>query len=109
MMEYMNMDDRSTGMFWVVSYTMAQPACDTVLSWLTSGGTESLPASNLQANDRITVIREVNPVPVSLLSGLSMNMCMKLATQLEEVMFNGQVLAAFLLVFTFYWILLQSL
>ncbi|KAK1374680.1 Mediator complex, subunit Med23 [Heracleum sosnowskyi] len=106
MMEYMNMDDRSTGMFWVVSYTMAQPACDTVLSWLTSGGTESLPASNLQANDRITVIREVNPVPISLLSGLSMNMCVKLASQLEEVMFNGQAVASIALVETYARLLL---
>ncbi|KAK1372752.1 hypothetical protein POM88_028945 [Heracleum sosnowskyi] len=81
-------------MFWAMSYMTGQSACDTVISWLTSGGTELLSASNLQSSDRIMVIREVNPVPISLLSGLSIHMCLKLASQLEETMFSGQVVAS---------------
>lgn len=94
MMDYMNMDDRSIGMFWVVSYTMAQPACETAMNWLTSGGlTELLTGPpNMQSNDRLMVMREVCPLPMSLLSGFSMNMCLKLAYQMEESLFSGQVL-----------------
>lgn len=96
-MDYMTLDDRSIGMFWVVSYTMVQPACETVMTWLTSTGlTELLPGSNLQSNDRLMVMREVCPLPVSLLSGFSINLCMKLAFQMEESMFSGQVLVFFL-------------
>lgn len=94
MMDYMNMDDRSIGMFWVVSYTMAQPACETVMNWLSSA-TDLLPGSNLQANERVMVMREVIPLPMSLLSGFSMNMCSKLAYQMEESLFSGQVLFLF--------------
>ncbi|KAL7602984.1 hypothetical protein Lser_V15G14952 [Lactuca serriola] len=87
MMDYMNLDDRSIGMFWVVSNTMAQPACEMVLTWLTSAGHAELPGQN---NEKITVMREVNPVPVSLMSGFSINLCLKLALQMEDVMFFGQ-------------------
>lgn len=93
MMDYMNLDDRSIGMFWVVSYTMAQPACETVMHWLTSAGvTELLPGPTLQSNERLVVMREVSPLPISLLSGFSTNLCLKLAYQMEESMFSGQVL-----------------
>ncbi|KAF5450349.1 hypothetical protein F2P56_030709 [Juglans regia] len=90
-MDYMNMDDRSIGMFWVVSYTMAQPACETVMNWLSSAGvTEFLPGPNLQSNERLMVMREVSPLPMSLLCGFSMNLCSKLAYQMEETLFSGQ-------------------
>ncbi|KAF5952376.1 hypothetical protein HYC85_010320 [Camellia sinensis] len=60
MMDYINLDDRSIGMLWVVSYTMAQPACETVMNWLTSAGVqELLPGSNLQSTERLMVMREV--------------------------------------------------
>ena len=95
MMDYMNLDDRSIGMFWVVSYTMAQPACETVMNWLTSAGVSELPGSNLQSNERLMVMREVSPLPISLLSGFSINLCSKLAYQMEESMFSGQVLDIF--------------
>nr|XP_011463184.1 PREDICTED: mediator of RNA polymerase II transcription subunit 23 [Fragaria vesca subsp. vesca] len=92
MMDYMNMDDKSIGMFWVVSYTMAQPACETVINWLSSAGVaESLPATNLQSNERLMVMREVNPLPMSLLSGFAINLCLKLAYQMEDSLFCGQV------------------
>ncbi|KAK4377319.1 hypothetical protein RND71_003615 [Anisodus tanguticus] len=102
MMDYMNLDDRSIGMFWVVSYTMAQPACDTVMHWLTSAGvTEILPGPNLQSNERLMVMREVSPLPISLLSGLSINLCLKLAYQMEESMFSGQAVPSIALVETY--------
>lgn len=92
MMDYMNMDDTSIGMFWVVSYTMAQPACETVMNWLSSAGVPELSsAQNLQTSERIMVMREVSPLPMSLLSGFSMNLCSKLAFQMEESLFSGQV------------------
>ncbi|PHU19773.1 Mediator of RNA polymerase II transcription subunit 23 [Capsicum chinense] len=95
MMDYMNLDDRSIGMFWVVSYTMAQPACETVMHWLNSAGvTELLPGPNLQSNERLIVMREVCPLPISLLSGLSINLCLKVAYQMEESMFFGQHLTS---------------
>ncbi|RVX12504.1 Mediator of RNA polymerase II transcription subunit 23 [Vitis vinifera] len=53
MMDYVTLDDRSIGMFWVMSYTMAQPACDTVMNWFSSAGAaELIPGSHLQSNER---------------------------------------------------------
>lgn len=102
MMDYMNMDDRSVGMFWVVSYTMAQPACETVMNWLSSAGvTELFPGSNLPPNERLMVMREVNPLPMSLLTGFSLNLCLKLALQMEDSIFGGQVVASIAMVETY--------
>ncbi|XP_017226267.2 mediator of RNA polymerase II transcription subunit 23 isoform X1 [Daucus carota subsp. sativus] len=101
MIDYLNMDDRSTGMFWALSYVSEPHACDTVISWLKLGGTELLSASHLQSSDRITMMREVVPVPVSLLSGLSLHMRVILASQLEETMFSGKVVASIALVETY--------
>lgn len=97
MMDYMNLDDKSIGMFWVVSHTMAQPACELVMSWLTCDGYTELPEPNPQANGTITVRREVKPVPISLLSGFSINLCLKLAFQMEDNMFSGVVISMSLL------------
>ncbi|GFQ00488.1 mediator of RNA polymerase ii transcription subunit 23 [Phtheirospermum japonicum] len=106
-MDYMNMDERSIGMFWVVSYTMAQPACETVMNWLTSAGiTEILPGQNLQSNERFMVMQEVSPLPISLLSGFSTNLCLKLAHQMEESMFSGQVVPSIAMVETYVRVLL---
>ncbi|KAF8378596.1 hypothetical protein HHK36_029944 [Tetracentron sinense] len=107
MMDYMNLDDRSIGMFWVLSYTMAQPACEAVMNWLTSAGvTELLPGSNLQSNERVMVMRESCPLPMSLLSGLSINLCVKLAYQIEESLFFGQVIPSIAMVETYARLLL---
>ncbi|KAL3631411.1 Mediator of RNA polymerase II transcription subunit 23 [Castilleja foliolosa] len=106
-MDYMNMDERSIGMFWVVSYTMAQPACETVMNWLTSAGiTEIIPGQNLQSNERFMVMQEVSPLPISLLSGFSINLCLKLAHQMEESMFSGQVVPSIAMVETYVRVLL---
>ena len=92
MIDFMNLDERSMGMFWVLSFTMAQPACDAVMNWFTSaGGTEFMQGPNMQPNERMTMMRETYPLSMSLLSGLSINLCLKLAFQLEETIFLGQV------------------
>ncbi|KAI3779042.1 hypothetical protein L2E82_08484 [Cichorium intybus] len=55
---------------------MAQPACDMVMTWLTSGGHVELPLlAGQNLNEKITVIKEVKPVPISLLSEFSINLC----------------------------------
>ncbi|WZZ16829.1 hypothetical protein YC2023_109918 [Brassica napus] len=90
MMDYMNLDDRSIGMFWVVSYTMAQPACETVINWLSSAGVAEL-LPGVTPNERTMMMQEVSPLPMSLLSGFSMNLCLKLALQMEEALFVSQV------------------
>lgn len=106
MLDYMNMDDRSVGMFWVVSYTMAQPACEMVMNWLNSAGTEVLPVSGLQPNERLIVLRETSPMPMSLLSGFSINLCLKLAYQMEDSLFSGQVIPSIAMVETYTRLLL---
>ncbi|XP_061375286.1 mediator of RNA polymerase II transcription subunit 23 isoform X2 [Gastrolobium bilobum] len=108
MMDYMNMDERSIGMFWVVTYTMAQPACETVMNWLTSAGvTDLLPGTNLQQPaERLVATREVSPLPMSLLSGFSMNLCMKLSYQMEDSLFSGQVVPSIAMVETYTRLLL---
>ncbi|KAF7808635.1 mediator of RNA polymerase II transcription subunit 23 [Senna tora] len=109
MMDYMNMDERSIGMFWVVSYTMAQPACETVMNWLTSAGVaDLLPAPNLQPAERLVATREVSPLPMSLLSGFAMNLCMKLSYQMEESLFSGQVIPSIAMVETYTRLLLLA-
>ncbi|XP_051146018.1 mediator of RNA polymerase II transcription subunit 23 [Andrographis paniculata] len=106
-MDYMNMDERSVGMFWVVSYTMAQPACETVMSWLASGGvTEILPGSNLQSSERLMVMQEVSPLPISLLSGFSINLCLKLGYHMEDSLFSGQIVPSIAMVETYARLLL---
>ncbi|KAF1874457.1 hypothetical protein Lal_00029884 [Lupinus albus] len=109
MLDYMNMDKRSLGMFWVLSYTMTQPACETILKWLTSAGViDLLPGTNLQPTERLVAAREVSPLPMSLLSGMSMGSCMKLSLQLEESLFSGQVVPSIAMVETYTRVLLIS-
>ncbi|XP_019424087.1 PREDICTED: mediator of RNA polymerase II transcription subunit 23-like isoform X2 [Lupinus angustifolius] len=109
MMDYMNMDKRSLGMFWVLSYTMTQPACETILKWLTSAGViDLLSGTNLQPTERLVATREVSPLPMSLLSGMSMGSCMKLSLQLEESLFSGQVVPSIAMVETYTRVLLIS-
>ncbi|KAJ4823530.1 Mediator of RNA polymerase II transcription subunit 23 [Turnera subulata] len=107
--DFANMDDRSIGMFWVVSYTMAQPASEAIVNWLSSGGvSELLSGTNMQSNDRVMVMREVSPMPMSLLSGLSMNLCLKLVFQLEDSLFTGQVVPSIAMVETYCRLLLLA-
>ncbi|KAJ6791401.1 mediator of RNA polymerase II transcription subunit 23 [Iris pallida] len=103
-MDFMNLDDRSMGMFWVLSYTMAQPACEAIMNWFTSGGvTEILQGPN---NDKMMMMRETYPLSMTLLSGLSVNLCLKLAYQFEEAIFLGQVVPSIAMVETYVRLLL---
>lgn len=92
MIDFTNLDERATGMFWVLSFTIAQPACEAVMNWFTSAGTADLiQGPNMQPSERIMMMRETYPLSMPLLSGLSINLCLKLAFQLEETIFLGQV------------------
>ncbi|CAM8880791.1 unnamed protein product [Rhodiola kirilowii] len=107
MMDYMSLDDRSIGMFWVVSYTMAQPACDTVMNWLSSAGvTEMPPGSNFHSAERLMIMRETVPLPISLMMGFSINLCLKIAFQMEDSMFSGQVVPSIAMAETYARLLL---
>lgn len=100
MIDFTSLDERAMGMFWVLSFTMAQPACEAVMNWFTSVGVADLiQGPNLQPNERMTMMRETYPLSMSLLSGLSINLCLKLAFQLEETIFLGQVKTLLLLIF----------
>ncbi|KAH9313514.1 hypothetical protein KI387_022141, partial [Taxus chinensis] len=91
-MDYMNLDDKSMGMFWVLSHTMTQPACDALMNWLNSNGLSelTLQGSMGQPGERHTVMLETCPLPMSLLSGVSLHLCVRLTAQIEETMFAGQ-------------------
>nr|CAB3450989.1 unnamed protein product [Digitaria exilis] len=107
MIDFMNLDERATGMFWVLSFTMAQPACEAVMNWFTSAGMQDLiQGPNMQPNERIMMMRETYPLSMSLLSGLSINLCLKLAFQLEETIFLGQAVPSIAMVETYVRLLL---
>ncbi|KAL5207993.1 hypothetical protein ABZP36_032428 [Zizania latifolia] len=107
MIDFMNLDERAMGMFWVLSFTMAQPACEAVMNWFTSVGvTDLIQGPNMQPNERITMMRETYPLSMSLLSGLSINLCLKLAFQLEETIFLGQNVPSISMVETYVRLLL---
>lgn len=90
--DFANLDERTMGMFWVLSFTMAPPAVEAVMNWFTSTGvTDLLQVPSMHTNEQITIMRETFPVSMTFLSGLSFNMCLKLAYQLEETIFLGQV------------------
>ncbi|XP_074591663.1 mediator of RNA polymerase II transcription subunit 23 isoform X2 [Curcuma longa] len=106
-LDFMSLDDRSMGMFWVLSFTMAQQTCEAVMNWLSSAGvTEILQGPNMQPNDRMMMMRETYPLSMTLLSGLSINLCLKLAFQLEEAIFLGQAIPSIAMVETYVRLLL---
>ncbi|XP_078444116.1 mediator of RNA polymerase II transcription subunit [Wolffia australiana] len=107
-LDFMNLDDRTIGMFWVLSFTMAQNGCDAIVNWLTSLGVSELPPQgpSLQSGEKIMMMRETCPLSMSLLSGFSINLCSKLAYQLEESIFLGQVIPSIGLVETYVRLLL---
>ncbi|KAJ4816734.1 Mediator of RNA polymerase II transcription subunit 23 [Rhynchospora pubera] len=105
--DFANMDERTMGMFWVLSFTMAQPACEAVMNWFTSTGeTDLLQGPNMHINDKITIMRETFPLSMTFLSGLSFNMCLKLAYQLEGTIFLGQAVPSIAMVETYVRLLL---
>ena len=60
--------------------------------WFTSAGIADLiQGPNMQSNERTMMMRASYPMSMPLLSGMSINLCLKLAFQLEETIFLGQV------------------
>ncbi|KAL1183476.1 hypothetical protein V6Z11_A02G185000 [Gossypium hirsutum] len=99
--------DEARKEFATLRRTFDEPACETVMNWLSSGGvTELLPEANVQPNERFMVMREVSPLPISLLSGFSMNLYLKLVFQMEESLFAGQVVPSIAMVETYTRLLL---
>ncbi|XWS22865.1 hypothetical protein CRYUN_Cryun29cG0072800 [Craigia yunnanensis] len=74
--------------------------------WWRQVSKELLPGANLQPNERLMVMREVSPLPISLLSGFSMNLCLMLVFQMEESLFAGQVVPSIAMVETYARLLL---
>lgn len=75
------------GMIWVMSHTTTQHVCEAMMNWMTSNGYRDivLPAGPLR------VMQETQPLPMNLLSGLSLNFCTRLVGQIEDQIFGGQV------------------
>eukprot|EP00252_Welwitschia_mirabilis_P010175 TRINITY_DN23348_c0_g1_i1.p1 TRINITY_DN23348_c0_g1~~TRINITY_DN23348_c0_g1_i1.p1 ORF type:complete len:1136 (+),score=169.95 TRINITY_DN23348_c0_g1_i1:69-3476(+) len=98
-LDYLNLDDKSMGMFWVLSNTTTQPACDALMGWLNPPLLVQ-PSMN-QLSEQPNMIPETRPLPLSFLSGLSLYMCNRLANQMEEIVFTGQVVPSMALVETY--------
>eukprot|EP01018_Ginkgo_biloba_P037257 Gb_41520 [translate_table: standard] len=96
------------GMFWVLSHTMTQPACEAIMNWMNSNGISEVivPGSLVQPSERLAVMRETRTLPITLLSGLSLHLCLRLAGQIEEIMFAGQVVPSIAMVETYVRLLL---
>ncbi|KAM7275982.1 hypothetical protein ACFE04_017848 [Oxalis oulophora] len=108
-MDYMNMDERSAGMFWAFSFNMTQLPCEAIMSALSSAGTEFLAGPVLQHTEKLLLVtKEVNPIPMSLLSGFSLHLCSKLINQMEESLFGGQVVPSIAMVETYCRLLLLA-
>ncbi|BFI23757.1 mediator of RNA polymerase II transcription subunit 23 [Marchantia polymorpha subsp. ruderalis] len=88
-LDYSNLDDKSMGMVWVLSHTVSQPICEAVMAWLNSKGAADYMSPG-QTGDRLAIIHETRPLPIVLLSGLSLHMSSRLINNIEEVMFPGQ-------------------
>ena len=72
------------GMIWVVSHTMSQSVCDAMMNWMMSSGYRDI-------GGPLRVMQETQPLPMPLLSGLSLHFCTRLIGQIEDQIFGGQV------------------
>ncbi|KAL3685167.1 hypothetical protein R1sor_003189 [Riccia sorocarpa] len=106
-LDYSNLDDKSMGMVWVLSHTVSQPICEAVMAWLNSKGFADYMGSG-QTGDRIVVIHETRPLPVVLLSGLSLHMSSRVVNTIEDLMFAGQHVPSIAIVETYVRLLLLA-
>jgi mediator of RNA polymerase II transcription subunit 23 len=93
-LDYSMLDEKSMGMVWVLSNTMTQPISEALMTWFKSSGVVdfTLPSNNVgQPGERLSLIHETRPLPITLLSGLSLHLCIRIITQIEELIFSGQV------------------
>ena len=84
LLDYSNLDEKSMGMIWVVSHTMSQSVCDAMMNWMMSSGYQDI-------GGPLRVMQETQPLPMTLLSGLSLHFCTRLIGQIEDQIFGGQV------------------
>ncbi|XP_024525879.1 mediator of RNA polymerase II transcription subunit 23 [Selaginella moellendorffii] len=103
-LDYANLDDNSMGMVWVLSHTMTQPVADAVMNWMRSNGVGEV----LVGNERIAVVHETSPLPIAMLSGLSLHLCMRLIQQIEEQIFAGQMVPSIAMLETYVRLLLVA-
>ena len=91
-LDYAQLDEKAMGMVWVLSNTMTQPISEALMTWFRSSGVSEiiLPGERLPA-ERLSVIHETRPLPMTLLSGLSLHLCLRLLSQIEDLIFAGQV------------------
>lgn len=106
--DYANLDDKSMGMIWVLSLTISQPVCEAMMSWMKPNGIGEiiLPGSLGQSADRLLVVQETQPLPMTLLSGLSLHLCTRLISQIEDQIFGGQMLPSIAMMETYARLLL---
>lgn len=87
MLDYAQLDEKAMGMVWVLSNTMTQPISEALMTWFRSSGVSEI----MLPGERLSVIHETRPLPMTLLSGLSLHLCLRLLSQIEELTFAGQV------------------
>lgn len=86
-LDYAALDEKSMGMVWVLSNTMTQPISEALMAWFKSSGVAEI----MLPGERLSMIHETRPLPMTLLSGLSLHLCLRLINQIEELIFAGQV------------------
>lgn len=88
-LEFSNLDDKSMGMFWVMSLTMSQPVCEAMMSWMKTNNVLEIMLG--QSGDRLLVYQETQPLSMTLLSGLSLHVCTRFLGLIEDQIFGTQV------------------
>ncbi|KAI5077336.1 hypothetical protein GOP47_0007160 [Adiantum capillus-veneris] len=107
-LDFSNLDEKSMGMFWVMSLTMSQPVCEAMMSWMkTNGIVEILLSGSLsQSSDRLLAVQETRPLSMTLLSGLSLHVSTRFLGQIEDQIFGSQVLPSIAMMETYARLLL---
>lgn len=103
-LEFSNLDDKSMGMFWVMSLTMSQPVCEAMMSWMKTNNVLEIMLG--QSGDRLLVYQETQPLSMTLLSGLSLHVCTRFLGLIEDQIFGTQVLPSIAMMETYARLLL---
>lgn len=103
-LDYAQLDEKAMGMVWVLSNTMTQPISEALMIWFRSSGLSEI----ILQGERLSVIHETRPLPMTLLSGLSLHLCLRLLTQIEELIFAGQFIPSIAMVETYVRLLLAA-
>ncbi|KAG0577554.1 hypothetical protein KC19_5G164800 [Ceratodon purpureus] len=103
-LDYAQLDEKAMGMVWVLSNTMTQPISEALMTWFRSSGVSEM----MLPGERLSVIHETRPLPMTLLSGLSLHLCLRLLSQIEELTFAGQFVPSIAMVETYVRLLLAA-